>query len=82
MVQLNELYHIFIPISLLRLWIPLSSFPSNPELQRQLGHNRYQPIWEMLHKLRDVIHIRVYTKIVNWFIRLVKKSSSYSILLE
>lgn len=25
------------------------------ELQRQLGHNRYQPIWEMLHKLRDVM---------------------------
>ena len=25
------------------------------ELQRQLGHKRYQPIWEMLHKLRDVM---------------------------
>jgi len=25
------------------------------ELQRQLGHNRYQPIWEMLHKLRNVM---------------------------
>jgi hypothetical protein len=25
------------------------------ELQKQLGHKRYQPIWEMLHKLRDVM---------------------------
>ena len=25
------------------------------ELQHQLGHKRYQPIWEMLHKLRDVM---------------------------
>jgi transposase-like protein len=25
------------------------------ELQRQLGHNRYEPVWFMLHKLRDVM---------------------------
>lgn len=25
------------------------------ELQRQLGHNRYQPVWELLHKLRSVM---------------------------
>lgn len=25
------------------------------ELQRQLGHNRYEPVWSMLHKLRDVM---------------------------
>jgi hypothetical protein len=25
------------------------------ELQRQLGHKRYQPVWEMLHKLRSVM---------------------------
>jgi len=25
------------------------------EIQRQLGHKRYQPIWEMVHKLRDVM---------------------------
>ena len=25
------------------------------ELQRQLGHKRYQPIWELLHKLRDTM---------------------------
>jgi len=25
------------------------------ELQRQLGHNRYEPVWQMLHKLRDVM---------------------------
>ncbi|MEE1546235.1 MAG: IS1595 family transposase [Prevotella pectinovora] len=25
------------------------------ELQRQLGHNRYQPIWELMHKLRNVM---------------------------
>lgn len=28
---------------------------SASELQRQLGHKRYQPIWEMAHKLRDVM---------------------------
>lgn len=25
------------------------------ELQRQLGHKRYQPVWEMLHKLREAM---------------------------
>ncbi len=28
------------------------------ELQRQLGHKRYQPIWEMLHKLRSIMNLR------------------------
>ncbi len=28
---------------------------SAKEVQRQLGHKRYQPIWEMLHKLRIVM---------------------------
>jgi len=28
---------------------------SASELQRQLGHNRYQPIWELMHKLRSVM---------------------------
>ncbi|MBZ4657612.1 MAG: ISXO2-like transposase domain [Methermicoccus sp.] len=28
---------------------------STAELQRQLGHKRYQPIWEMANKLRDVM---------------------------
>ena len=28
---------------------------SAAELQRQLGHKRYQPIWEMVCKLRDVM---------------------------
>jgi len=28
---------------------------SASELQRQLGHSRYEPIWEMLHKLRLVM---------------------------
>lgn len=28
---------------------------SASELQRQLGHKRYQPIWEMLHKLRSLM---------------------------
>ncbi len=28
---------------------------SAAEIQRQLGHNRYQPIWEMCHKLRCVM---------------------------
>ena len=28
---------------------------SASEIQRQLGHKRFQPIWEMLHKLRNVM---------------------------
>lgn len=28
---------------------------SAKEIQRQLGHNRYQPIWHMVHKLRQVM---------------------------
>lgn len=28
---------------------------SAAEIQRQLGHKRYQPIWELCHKLRDVM---------------------------
>ena len=28
---------------------------SAAEMQRQLGHKRYQPIWEMMHKLRSVM---------------------------
>ena len=28
---------------------------SAAEIQRQLGHKRYQPIWEMTHKLRDIM---------------------------
>jgi phage/plasmid primase-like uncharacterized protein len=28
---------------------------SAKEMQRQLGHKRYQPIWEMMHKLRSVM---------------------------
>ncbi len=28
---------------------------SASELQRQLGHKRYEPIWGMLHKLRSVM---------------------------
>ena len=25
------------------------------EIQRQLGHKRYQPIWEMVHKIRTAL---------------------------
>lgn len=28
---------------------------SASEMQRQLGHKRYQPVWEMLHKLREAM---------------------------
>ena len=28
---------------------------SSEEIRRQLGHKRYQPIWEMVHKLGDVM---------------------------
>lgn len=31
---------------------------SAKEIQRQLGHKRYQPIWEMLHKIRSVMGLR------------------------
>lgn len=31
---------------------------SSAEVQRQLGHKRYQPIWEMMHKIRSVMGIR------------------------
>lgn len=36
---------------------------SSAEIQRQLGHKRYQPIWEMVNKLRDVMGKRdgIYT---------------------
>ena len=30
------------------------------EIQRQLGHKRYQPIWEMVHKIRSVMGQRDY----------------------
>jgi predicted RNA-binding Zn-ribbon protein involved in translation (DUF1610 family) len=28
---------------------------SAKELQRQLGHKRYQPVWHMMHKLREAM---------------------------
>ena len=28
---------------------------STKEIQRQIGRKRYQPVWEMVHKLRDVM---------------------------
>ena len=31
---------------------------SAKEIQRQLGHKRYEPIWAMLHKLRRVMGLR------------------------
>ncbi len=31
---------------------------SAKEIQRQLGHKRYEPIWAMMHKLRLVMGIR------------------------
>jgi len=31
---------------------------SAKEMQRQLGHKRYEPIWAMMHKLRLVMGIR------------------------
>ena len=31
---------------------------SAKEIQRQLGHKRYQPVWEMLHKIRAVMGLR------------------------
>jgi hypothetical protein len=39
---------------------------SSKEIQRELGHNRYQPIWEMAHKIRSVMgfEARLFTPIV------------------
>ncbi len=31
---------------------------STKEIQRQLGHKRYEPIWAMVHKLRSVMGLR------------------------
>jgi hypothetical protein len=31
---------------------------SAKEVQRELGHNRYEPIWSMLHKLRSIMGLR------------------------
>lgn len=31
---------------------------SAKEIQRQMGHKRYQPIWEMLHKIRSIMGLR------------------------
>ena len=31
---------------------------SSLEVQRQLGHKRYQPVWEMMHKLRSLMGMR------------------------
>lgn len=31
---------------------------SAKEMQRQLGHNRYEPIWAMMHKIRSVMGLR------------------------
>jgi hypothetical protein len=31
---------------------------SASELQRQLGHKRYEPIWAMMHKIRAIMGLR------------------------
>ena len=31
---------------------------SAKEIQRQLGHKRYEPIWRMMHKIREAMGIR------------------------
>jgi hypothetical protein len=36
----------------------IKSFFDIIELQRQLGHSTYNPIWAMLHKLRHVMGLR------------------------
>lgn len=40
------------------------------EMQRQLGHKRYQPIWEMMHKLRSVMGLRDGKYILNGVVEL------------
>jgi hypothetical protein len=48
-----------------RYWLSAMAFLTAPkksisalELQRELGHKRYEPIWAMLHKLRLVMRYR------------------------
>ena len=41
------------------------------QMQRQLGHKRYQPIWKIMHKLRSVIRLRddkyKLDCVINWY---------------
>ena len=48
---------------------------STKEIQRQIGRKRYQPVWEMVHKLRDVMGKRDggYPSMETW--RLTRASS-------
>ena len=40
---------------------------SAKEMQRQLGHNRYEPIWAMMHKIRSVMGLRdAEYQLTNW----------------
>jgi len=40
------------------------------EIQRQLGHKRYQPIWEMCHKIRNIMGQRDATYTLSGMIEL------------
>lgn len=61
----------------LRYWFIAMGFVSSlkkgisaKELQRQLGHNRYEPIWAMLHKIRIALGKRDAQYQLNHFIEL------------
>ena len=43
---------------------------SAKEIQNQLGHNRYEPIWAMLHKIRSVMGLRDEKYVLNGNIEL------------
>jgi len=43
---------------------------STLELQRQLGHKRYEPIWAMVHKIRNVMGEESKTDILSGFIEM------------
>ena len=40
------------------------------EIQRQLGHKRYQPVWEMCHKIRNIMGQRDATYTLSGMIEL------------
>lgn len=42
----------------LHLLTSMKNSISTLEIQRQLSHKRYQPIWEMVHKIRSIMGIR------------------------
>jgi len=56
-MQASKLPYLYWFVAMHLLTTTKKSF-SAKELQRQLGHKRYEPIWMMLHKIRSVMGLR------------------------